>query len=116
MKGSKLRSAVYWQRALKHKGVELVGHKSKGHMFIFLYVSRLYIYFKFLKENNANEKYEILIPPPNVHYEAETLQCLHIRCQMPIYIPAPVLNGLGYDSQEMCTCQTVTLCFMSVLL
>jgi len=32
-------------------------------MFIFLYVSHLYIYiyFKFLKENNANEKYEILI-------------------------------------------------------
>jgi len=35
-------------------------------MLIFLYVSHLYIYiyiyiFKFLKENNANEQYEILI-------------------------------------------------------
>ena len=42
MQGSKLRSGVYWQGALKHKGVENKWSKKKRATC--LYVSHLYIY------------------------------------------------------------------------
>jgi len=69
MKGSQLTSGVYWQGALNHKGVENKWGKKQGpHIYILICFSFIYIYIyiyiyvsKFLKENNANEKCEILI-------------------------------------------------------
>jgi hypothetical protein len=46
MKGSKLTSGVYWQGALKHKGVENKWGKKQGQHVIFLYISHLYTFFQ----------------------------------------------------------------------